>query len=51
MVRPGISGRPVAQWVRLATGYGDELDEVGSRTTAATEPRCRKYQMLSTLGM
>jgi predicted dithiol-disulfide oxidoreductase (DUF899 family) len=34
--RPGISGRPIPQWVRLAAGHDDDL----ASTASATEHHC-----------
>jgi predicted dithiol-disulfide oxidoreductase (DUF899 family) len=36
-IRPGISGRPIPQWARLAAGHHDDL---GSTTASATEHHC-----------
>jgi predicted dithiol-disulfide oxidoreductase (DUF899 family) len=36
-IRPGISGRPIPQWVRLAAGHRDDL---GSSTAPTTEQHC-----------
>jgi predicted dithiol-disulfide oxidoreductase (DUF899 family) len=36
-IRPGISGRPIPQWTRLAAGHRDDL---GSTTASAIEHHC-----------
>jgi hypothetical protein len=35
--RPGIIGRPIPQWARLAAGH---LDDLGSTTVSASEHHC-----------